>query len=142
MSSTAIAFRRLGPDVKGDIFEYLLTHLGQSALNGQFRTPRQVRAFMVEMVAPEIGDTVYDPASGTAGFLIDVVDYVLARYSEEPEEVPIYGEDWLERRGQTLEEARQEIPNLPDLPEGSPARRSPTGAGSKPRSTAPTCRAR
>jgi len=108
----SIDFRKLGPDVKGDIFEYLLTHLGQSALNGQFRTPRQIRAFMVEMVAPELGDTVYDPASGTAGFLIDVVDYVLARYSEEPEEVPIYGEDWLERRGQTLEEARKEIPNL------------------------------
>jgi type I restriction enzyme M protein len=32
-------FRKLGTDVKGDIFEYLLTHLGQSALNGQFRTP-------------------------------------------------------------------------------------------------------
>ena len=102
----SIDFRKLGPDVKGDIFQYLLTHLGQSALNGQFRTPRQIRAFMVEMVAPEPGDTVYDPASGTAGFLIDVVDYVLARYSEEPEEVPIYGEDWLERRGQTLEEVR------------------------------------
>jgi type I restriction enzyme M protein len=108
----SIDFRKLGPDVKGDIFEYLLTHLGQSALNGQFRTPRQIRALMVEMVAPELGDTVYDPASGTAGFLIDVVDHVLARYSEEPEEVPIYGEDWLERRGQTLEEARKEIPSL------------------------------
>ena len=35
----SIDFRKLGPDVKGDIFEYLLTHLGQSALNGQFRTP-------------------------------------------------------------------------------------------------------
>ena len=31
-------FRKLGPDVKGDVFEYLLTHLGQSALNRQFRT--------------------------------------------------------------------------------------------------------
>ena len=108
----SIDFRKLGPDVKGDVFEYLLTHLGQSALNGQFRTPRQIRAFMVEMVTPELGDTVCDPAAGTAGFLIDVVDYVLARYSEEPEEVPIYGEDWLERRGQTLEEARKEIPSL------------------------------
>lgn len=38
---------------------------------------------MVEMVAPELGDTVYDPASGAAGFLIDMVDYVLARYSED-----------------------------------------------------------
>ncbi len=107
-----IDFRKLGPDAKGDIFEYLLTHLGQSALNGQFRTPRQIRAFMVEMVDPDLGDTVYDPACGTAGFLIDVVDRILARYSEEPQEVPIYGEDWLEQRDQTLEEAKKEIPNL------------------------------
>ncbi|MBW2583767.1 MAG: SAM-dependent DNA methyltransferase, partial [Deltaproteobacteria bacterium] len=59
-----IDFRRLGPDVKGDIFEYLLTHLGQSALNGQFRTPRQIRAFMVAMLDPDIGDTINDPACG------------------------------------------------------------------------------
>ena len=108
----SIDFRRLGPDIKGDIFEYLLTHLGQSSLNGQFRTPRQIRAFMVEMVDPDIGDTVYDPACGTAGFLIDVVDHILARYSEEPQEVPIYGEEWLEKRSQTLDEAKKDIPNL------------------------------
>ncbi len=107
-----IDFRKLGPDVKGDIFEYLLTHLGQSALNGQFRTPRQIRAFMVQMVDPDLGDTIYDPACGTAGFLIDAVDHILARYSETPQEVPIYGEDWLEKRGETLEEARQAIPSL------------------------------
>ena len=108
----SIDFRKLGPDIKGDIFEYLLTHLGQSALNGQFRTPRQIRAFMVQMVDPDLGDTVYDPACGTAGFLIDVVDHILARYSEEPKETPIYGEDWLDKREQTLEEAKKEIPNL------------------------------
>ncbi len=69
-----IDFKKLGPDVKGDVFEYLLTHLGQSALNGQFRTPRQIRVFMVQMTDPDLGDTIYDPASGTAGFLIDAVD--------------------------------------------------------------------
>ena len=115
----SIEFRKLGSDVKGDVFEYLLTHLGQSALNGQFRTPRQIRAFMVEMVDPDLGDTLYDPACGTAGFLIDAVDHILARYSETPEDVPIYGEDWLEKRGQTLEEARKALPTSPDLPEGS-----------------------
>ena len=115
----SIDFRKLGPDIKGDIFEYLLTHLGQSALNGQFRTPRQIRAFMVQMVDPDLGDTVYDPACGTAGFLIDVVDHLLARYSEEPQEVPIYGEDWLEKRAQTLEEARKEIPNLQTYRKGA-----------------------
>lgn len=108
----SIDFRKLGPDVKGDIFEYLLTHLGQSALNGQFRTPRQIRAFMVEMLDPDLGDTIYDPASGTAGFLIDVVDHILARYSEEPQVVPIYGEEWLEKRSQSLAEASKEIPTL------------------------------
>ena len=114
-----IDFRKLGPDVKGDIFEYLLTHLGQSALNGQFRTPRQIRAFMVQMTDPALGDTIYDPACGTAGFLIDAVEHILARYSENPEEVPIYGEDWLDKRGQTLEEAKAEIPNLQTYRKGS-----------------------
>ena len=114
-----IDFQKLGPDTKGDVFEYLLTHLGQSALNGQFRTPRQIRAFMVRMLDPDLGDTIYDPACGTAGFLIDAVDYVLARYSEKPVEVPIYGEGWLEQRGQTLDEARQQIPTLQTYRKGA-----------------------
>jgi type I restriction enzyme M protein len=108
----AIEFNKLGTDVKGDIFEYLLTHLGQAALNGQFRTPRQIRTMMVELVEPDLGDTIYDPACGTGGFLIDTVEYILARYSAEPVEVPIYGEEWLERRGQTIAEARAELPTL------------------------------
>lgn len=112
-------FRKLGPDVKGDIFEYLLTHLGQSALNGQFRTPRQIRAFMVEMVDPDLGDTLYDPACGTAGFLIDALDYLLAKYSEHIVEYPIYGEDWLEKKGQTLAEVRKAIPKLQTYRKGA-----------------------
>lgn len=107
-----IDFAKLGTDVKGDIFEYLLTHLGQSALNGQFRTPRQIRTMMVEMVDPDLGDTVYDPACGTGGFLIDAIEYILAKYSTEPQEVPIYGEEWLEKRGQSVNEARKDIPTL------------------------------
>jgi type I restriction enzyme M protein len=108
----SIEFRRLGTDTKGDVFEYFLTHLGQSALNGQFRTPRQIRTMMVEIVDPDFGDTIYDPACGTAGFLIDAVEYILAKYSEKPSEVPIYGEEWLDDRNQSLEEARTDIPNL------------------------------
>ena len=112
-------FKKLGPDVKGDIFEYLLTHLGSSALNGQFRTPHQIRAFMVAMVDPDLGDSIYDPACGTAGFLIDVVDYLLAKYSEHVTEVPIYGEDWLERRGQTVAVAKKAIPKLQTYKKGA-----------------------
>lgn len=107
-----IEFAKLGTDVKGDIFEFLLTHLGQSALNGQFRTPRQIRTMMVEMVAPDLGDTIFDPACGTGGFLIDAVEYILAKYSTEPQEVPIYGEEWLEKRNESLDQAKRDIPNL------------------------------
>ncbi len=107
-----IDFAKLGTDVKGDIFEYLLTPLGQSALNGQFRTPRQIRTMMVEMVDPNLGDTIYDPACGTGGFLIDAVEYILARYSTEPQEVPIYGEEWLDKRDQSIKEAKNDIPTL------------------------------
>lgn len=114
----SIEFNKLGTDVKGDIFEYLLTHLGQSALNGQFRTPRQIRTMMVQMLDPDIGDTVYDPAAGTGGFLIDAIEYILAKYSTEATEVPIYGEEWLEKRNQTLKEAKKEIPNLQTYKKG------------------------
>lgn len=107
-----IDFARLGTDVKGDIFEYLLTHLGQAALNGQFRTPRQIRTMMVQMVDPDIGDTVFDPACGTGGFLIDAVEHILAKYSGQPIEVPIYGEEWLDKRGQSIQEAKAAIPTL------------------------------
>jgi len=115
----SIDFLRLGPDIKGDIFEYFLTHLGQSALNGQFRTPRQIRTMMVQMVDPDFGDTIYDPACGTAGFLIDAVDHILAKYSEAPQEVPIYGEEWLDDRGQTLDQAKAAIPNLQTYRKGA-----------------------
>ena len=115
----SIQLSRLGADVKGDIFEYLLTHLGQSALNGQFRTPSQIRAMMVQMVDPDLGDTVYDPACGTGGFLIDAIDYIMAKYTEEPREVPIYGEEWLEKRGQTIDEAKKEIPKLQTILKGT-----------------------
>jgi type I restriction enzyme M protein len=112
-------FSKLGPDVKGDIFEFLLVHLGSSSLNGQFRTPRQIRSFMVEMADPDIGDTLFDPACGTAGFLIDAVDYLLAKYSDHVSEYPIYGEDWLEKKGKSLAELKVEMPRLQTYRKGA-----------------------
>ncbi len=92
-----INFSKLGSDVKGDIYEYMLTYLNtmEGALLGQFRTPRQIRKMMVEIVDPDFGDTVFDPACGTGGFLIDFLEYIMAKYSEKTIDVPIYGEEWL-----------------------------------------------
>ena len=108
----SIPFAKLPPDTKGDIFEYMLTHIKQASLNGQFRTPRQIRMMMVEMLDPDFHDTIYDPACGTGGFLIDAVEYVLAKYSDSPTELPIYGEDWMDTTGKTIEELKKENPNL------------------------------
>lgn len=117
----AIPFAKLGTDVKGDIFEYLLTYLAtmEGALMGQFRTPRQIRTLMVELIDPDLGDTIFDPACGTGGFLIDAAEYILAKYSVEPKEVPIYGEEWLEKRGQSIAEAKAAIPNLQTYRKGA-----------------------
>ncbi len=107
-----IEFARLGTDIKGDIFEYLLSYTqGQETL-GQFRTPRQIRKMMVAMVDPDFGDSLHDPCCGTAGFLIDAIEHVLAKYSSEPVEVPIYGESWLERQGLALAGAKEKYPRL------------------------------
>ncbi len=109
-----IQFARLGTDVKGDIFEYLLTYLAtqEGALLGQFRTPRQIRKLMVEVLDPDLGDTINDPACGTGGFIIDSTEYILAKYSSAPLEVPIYGETWLEEKKLTLAEAKKQNPSL------------------------------
>jgi len=93
----SINFQKLGPDEKGDIYEYLLTYLGKidNKTLGTFRTPRQIRAMMVEILDPDLGDTIFDPACGTGGFLVDSLEYILAKYSEEKREIPIYGEEWM-----------------------------------------------
>ncbi|MDD5301284.1 MAG: N-6 DNA methylase [Gallionella sp.] len=61
----------------GDAFEYLLSVLGSQGDAGQFRTPRHIIDFMVEILAPQKGETVLDPACGTAGFLISAYKHIL-----------------------------------------------------------------
>ena len=51
-------------DTQGDIYEYLLSELKTSGKNGQFRTPRHIIRMMVELVDPDLGDKVCDPACG------------------------------------------------------------------------------
>ena len=62
----------------GDAFEYLLSVLGSQGDAGQFRTPRHIIDFMVEIVDPKKTETVLDPACGTAGFLISAYKHILA----------------------------------------------------------------
>ena len=62
----------------GDAFEYLLSVLGSQGDAGQFRTPRHIIDFIVAIIDPKKGETVLDPACGTAGFLISSYKHILA----------------------------------------------------------------
>jgi type I restriction enzyme M protein len=66
-----------GHDLKGDMYEYLLSKLSASGTNGQFRTPRHIRDLIVELVNPQAGQRICDPAMGTAGFLISSFMHIL-----------------------------------------------------------------
>jgi len=61
----------------GDAFEYLLSVLGSQGDAGQFRTPRHIIDFIVEVIDPKKNETVLDPACGTAGFLISSYKHIL-----------------------------------------------------------------
>ena len=68
-------------DVKGDLYEYMLGKLTTAGINGQFRTPRHIIRFMVDLLAPQPTETVGDPACGTAGFLVGVMQYLLETHT-------------------------------------------------------------
>ena len=71
----------------GDAYEYLLNVIGTSGEAGQFRTPRQIIDFIATAVDPKKGDTVCDPACGTAGFLISAYKHILKQHDglDDPE---------------------------------------------------------
>lgn len=68
-------------DAKGDLYEYLLSKLTTAGINGQFRTPRHIIRFMVELLEPKPTETIGDPACGTAGFLVGVMQYLLETHT-------------------------------------------------------------
>ena len=70
-------------DTQGDIYEYLLSELTTAGKNGQFRTPRHIIQMMVNLAKPELGDRILDPACGTAGFLVNVYEYILNTNKKE-----------------------------------------------------------
>lgn len=73
-------------DIFGDTYEYLLSKLSQAGTSGQFRTPRHIIEFLVAVVAPKKGETILDPAVGTAGFLVKAFEYLRMEYTS-PEQL-------------------------------------------------------
>jgi type I restriction enzyme M protein len=98
-------------DTKGDLFEYVLKQIKQAGELGQFRTPRHVIRAVVEMVDPKIGETIYDPAAGTAGFLVAAYNHIrLANSSANAiEEVDMDGKLALRGWGDKLNSSQNSL---------------------------------
>src|SRR5579863_7917612 len=68
-------------DTKGDLYEYLLSKLTTAGINGQFRTPRHIIRLMVDILEPKPTEVVGDPACGTGGFLVSIMQHLLEVYT-------------------------------------------------------------
>lgn len=66
------------------IYEGLLLKMGEkSSDGGQFFTPREIIRVMVSVIAPQVGETVYDPCCGTGGFLAQSYEYIREQVAHE-----------------------------------------------------------
>ena len=70
-------------DLKGDLYEYMISKLQTAGRVGQFRTPRHIIRMMVRLMQPTLGDRIIDPACGTGGFLIGAGSFVREHYDRE-----------------------------------------------------------
>ena len=70
-------------DVRGDVYEFLLSKIATAGVNGQFRTPRHIIKMIVELMAPGPDEVICDPACGTSGFLVAAGEYLKERHRDE-----------------------------------------------------------
>lgn len=70
-------------DIQGDVYEMLLSEIAAAGKNGQFRTPRHIIKLLVELVDPQLGQRIADPACGTGGFLLGAYQYMITQLDKE-----------------------------------------------------------
>lgn len=96
----AINFNKTDLDTKGVAFEQFLDGFFKGDF-GQYFTPREIIQFAVEMLTPEHGQTVMDPACGSGGFLLYAMDFVRHKadklypnHETDPDEREAHREYW------------------------------------------------
>lgn len=70
-------------DIRGDVYEYLLSKIATAGRNGQFRTPRHIIRMIVELMKPQPNEIICDAACGTSGFLVTASEYLRENFKEE-----------------------------------------------------------
>jgi type I restriction enzyme M protein len=86
-------------DTKGDLFEHVLRQIRQAGELGQFRTPRHVIRSIVDIIDPRVGETIYDPAAGTAGFLVAAYNHIRLANSSPAATVDVEIDGKMQKRG-------------------------------------------
>lgn len=66
-------------DIQGDVYEFLLSEIATAGKNGQFRTPRHIIKLIADLVRPQLGHKVCDPACGSGGFLLGAYQYIVTQ---------------------------------------------------------------
>jgi type I restriction enzyme M protein len=74
-------------DIQGDVYEMLLSEIATAGKNGQFRTPRHIIKLIVELVAPQLGNQIADPACGTGGFLLGAYQYCVTQLAKNKSKI-------------------------------------------------------
>lgn len=70
-------------DIQGDVYEFLLSEIATAGKNGQFRTPRHIIKLMADLVQPQLGHKIADPACGSGGFLLGAYQYVVTELAKK-----------------------------------------------------------
>ncbi|ABW68528.1 type I restriction-modification system subunit M [Desulfosudis oleivorans] len=70
-------------DIQGDVYEMLLSEIASAGKNGQFRTPRHIIKMMAELVQPQLGHRIADPACGTGGFLLGAYQHIVTQLAKK-----------------------------------------------------------
>ena len=66
-------------DIQGDVYEMLLSEIATAGKNGQFRTPRHIIKLMADLIEPQLGHKIGDPACGSGGFLLGAYQYIVTQ---------------------------------------------------------------
>jgi type I restriction enzyme M protein len=66
-------------DIQGDVYEMLLSEIATAGKNGQFRTPRHIIKLLADLVQPQLGHKIADPACGSGGFLLGAYQYIVTQ---------------------------------------------------------------
>ncbi|MEZ5645598.1 MAG: class I SAM-dependent DNA methyltransferase [Burkholderiaceae bacterium] len=72
-----------------DLYEKILRDLQSAGNAGEFYTPRAVTQFMVDMVNPQLGEVIMDPATGTGGFLVCAIEHLRKQVKNETDAVQL-----------------------------------------------------